>query len=108
MSEAHTANRLVSVEELLESDYPMGLAYQAGEPAEMFDGCCPCGWINGEGFRVDFHCWRSCCEHGCEYSGIHVTGTPCEATLWMIALHIRDNNGWADSTEWNVTVVRHD
>ncbi len=87
----------MTAEQLLADNWPMSLG-------KHFDGCCPCGKIIGDGFKVDFHCWRASCEHGCEYSGIHVEGTLPKETLEKIARQIRDNNGWTDRTDWTLTV----
>jgi hypothetical protein len=72
---------------------------------EPFDGSCPCGLIHGDGFEVEIHCWRSSCEHGCKYSGIHVGGAIDDATKRKIAEHIRDHNGWTTATEWALVII---
>lgn len=94
----------VSSEKLLADNWPMSLARCPNEEDGAFDGSCPCGRIEGDGFAVEFHCWRSKCSHGCEYSGIHVTGTIGIEEMKKIARHIRDNNGWTDRTDWTLTV----
>lgn len=93
----------VKVDELLTSDWPMKYASAPNGTDEGYDGSCPCGLIHGEGFEVDIHCWRTGCQHGCQYSGIHVSGTLDESTLQKIGEYIRDNNGWTNHTDWNVT-----
>ena len=93
----------MTAEQLLANNWPMGLAKSPNDDGD-FDGSCPCGKIKGDGFSVVFHCWRSSCEHGCEYSGIHVEGQLPKETLEKIARHIRDNNGWTDRTDWTLTV----
>lgn len=95
--------RSVRADELLASDWPMKYASAANGMDEGYDGSCPCGLIHGEGFEVEVHCWRSGCQRGCQYSGIHVSGTLDETTLRKIGEHIRENNGWTNHTDWNVT-----
>ena len=82
----------------------MALAKNPNKEGE-FDGSCPCGMITGENFLVEFHCWRSSCQHGCEFSGIHVSGTLDHTTKQKIAEHIRDNNGWTTHTDWNLVIL---
>lgn len=91
----------VSVQDLLNHDYPMALARSAD--GDGFDGGCPCGTIIGDGFEVDFHCWRSSCTR-CQHSGIHVSGVIDTETKQKIAEHIRDNNGWTNQTDWNIVI----
>lgn len=93
-----------TVSDLLASDWPFEFAVSGHvtEP-EPFDGHCPCAYIHGNGFFVDVHCWRSACDE-CRYSGVHVTGELDDDTKLRIAAHIRDNNGWSDATEWNVSL----
>lgn len=93
---------MITAAQLLAHDYPLALGFTGG--GEAFYGSCPCSAIEGEDFEVNVHCWRVGCHHDCEHSGIHVTGTLPDDTLRAIALHIRRNNGWADSTDWRVTV----
>ena len=95
--------RVVRADELLASDWPMKYACAPNGTDEGYDGSCPCGLIHGEGFEVEVHCWRSGCQHGCKYSGIHVNGTLDENTMRKIGEHIRENNGWTNHTDWNVT-----
>ena len=100
---AGSLHPLVRADELLASDWPMKYACAANGTDEGYDGGCPCGLIHGEGFEVEVHCWRSGCSHGCQYSGIHVSGSLDEGTLRKIGEHIRENNGWTNHTDWNVT-----
>ena len=93
----------MTAKELLENDWPMSLA--RNPDGEGFDGCCPCGTITGDNFAVEFHCWRARCDHGCDVSGIHVSGTLDTATKRKIAEHIRDNNGWTNHTDWNIVIL---
>jgi len=88
--------RKVTKEDLLAHNYPMVLAPD-------FEGGCPCGEIIGENFKVGFHCWRCGCEI-CKFSGIHVSGELSEDLKRQIAEHIRDNNGWADATDWSIVI----
>jgi len=95
---------MITPEELLNNDWPLSLAMSSnGE--ESFDGSCPCAVIRGVGFTVETHCWRSCCEHDCKYSGIHVSGTISKRMKQKIAKHVRDNNGWTNSTEWIIIIT---
>jgi hypothetical protein len=98
-----SVDRVVRADELLASDWPMKYASAANGTDEGYEGSCPCGLIHGEGFEVEVHCWRSGCQHGCQYSGIHVSGTLDENLLRKIGEHIRENNGWTNHTDWNVT-----
>lgn len=93
----------VSAKELLESNSPLSLGRSSNGEGEDFDGSCPCCMIHGEGFTVRVHCWRSNCNE-CEYSGIHVHGELDIDTKIKIANHIRNNNGWSNSTDWNIVV----
>ena len=95
---------MISAETLLADVWPLRLASNPSDNGEPFDGSCPCGHIKGIGFYVEFHCWRSGCAYECPYSGIHVDGELPRETLEKIARHIRDNNGWTDSTDWRLTV----
>lgn len=90
--------------DVLSHEYPMALARNPSDDG-AFDGCCPCGKIDGENFSVEFHCWRSGCKHGCKFSGIHVSGSLDQKTKLKIAEHIRDNNGWTSSTDWNIVIL---
>lgn len=71
---------------------------------EPFDGSCPCGVINGDGYHVRVHCWRAQCLDGCEFSGVHVSGSIEDETKRKIAEHVRDHNGWTNSTDWGVVI----
>ena|ERR1039457_2898504 len=94
----------VSAKDLLSNDWPLSLAVGSnGE--EDFDGSCPCCLIHGENFEVEIHCWRSSCQYGCEYSGIHVSGELDKKTKNKIAKHIRDNNGWTNHTDWKIVIL---
>ena len=96
---------LVSVEEILTHPSPLGLGRAANGEDEGWDGSCPCCLIHGEGFEVEVHCWRrGGCEHGCKYSGVHVSGTLDKATKLKIAECVRDNNGWTERTDWNIVI----
>lgn len=94
----------ITAQQILSHDYPMALARCPNEEDGEFDGSCPCGEIHGEDFEVEFHCWRSSCKYGCEYSGIHVSGTLDSETKRKIAEHIRDNNGWTNHTDWSIII----
>lgn len=96
--------RMVRAEDVLKHDYPMALARNPNDDG-AFDGGCPCGEIHGKNFEVVFHCWRSSCQYGCKYSGIHVSGALDRKTKMRIAKHIRDNNGWTNHTDWNLVVT---
>lgn len=95
---------MITHETILALAYPMAIARCPNPEDGAFDGSCPCGNIEGVGFYVEFHCWRSRCSHGCAFSGIHVDGTIDDAAMEAIARHIRDNNGWTDRTDWTLTV----
>jgi len=100
-----SAHRLVSASEVLACDWPLKLACAPNGSDEGYDGSCPCALIHGENFEVEVHCWRGGCEHGCKYSGIHVSGELDKATKRKIAEHIRDNNGWTNHTDWTLVVL---
>lgn len=93
----------ITADKLLSSNLPLSLAKSANGEGEDFDGSCPCCKIDGEGFTVYVHCWRSSCNE-CMYSGIHVSGKLDTDTKKKIAIHIRDNNGWTNSTDWNIII----
>lgn len=93
----HRHRGYVNARELLDDPYPLRFATD-------FDGSCPCCKITGQDFRVIVHCWRSFCVYGCEFAGIHVIGCLPKQELQQIADHIRNNNGWSQATEWNVTI----
>lgn len=93
----------ISVKELLESDWPLSLAKSANGEDEAFDGSCPCCMIYGEDFTIDMHCWRGNCN-SCNYSGIHISGNLDKDTKMKIAEHIKNNNGWTNSTDWNIVI----
>jgi hypothetical protein len=95
----------MTAEELLADLYPMRRAIGSNGDGEPWDGSCPCGIINGEGFVVEVHCWRASCEHGCKYSGVHVDGDIDRTTKERIAKHIIAKSGWSDSTEWNIIIL---
>ena len=89
---------MTSVDEILANDYPLTLSDDS-------EGCCPCSKIRvGETAIVRVHCWRSQCEYGCEYSGVHVHGLDNE-TAEKVAAHIIANNPWATTTDWEVQIV---
>jgi len=88
--------RKIPKEELLAHEWPMALAHD-------FSGGCPCGEILGEDYKVEFHCWRVPCD-SCEFSGIHVSGGLSDEEKLKIGEHIRDNNGWTDSADWNILI----
>ena len=94
----------ITAKNLLDNNWPMSLAKNPNDDG-AFDACCPCGEIIGENFIVEFHCWRSGCEYGCRYSGIHVSGSLDSQTKRQIAEHIRDNNGWTNSTDWSIVII---
>lgn len=85
-------------EQLLAHDYPLALGMCPNEEDGPFDGGCPCCNIHGQGFNVEVSCWRV--NEG--FSRIKVEGPLSEETLWSIAEHIRDNNGWTDRTDWQI------
>jgi hypothetical protein len=87
----------ISVEQFLEHEWPMGL-----DPD--FDGCCPCATVEGEGFTVRTHCWRTSDGCKCQWSGVHVEGLDAE-TARRVAEHMRDNNGWTEHTDWAIVVI---
>lgn len=95
---------MITVQEVLDSNWPMGLAKNPNDEG-AFDGSCPCGSIEGQDFLIEFHCWRSGCAHGCRFSGIHVSGSIDASTKMKLAEHIRDTNGWTNSTEWNIVIL---
>ena len=93
---------MLTVEQILASDWPMGLNPD-------FDGACPCNVITGDGFEVETHCWRtSRWRNGkkctCQFSGVHVSGSIDHETKLKIAAHVRDNNGWAKHTDWETVI----
>lgn len=92
------SRELVRAEELLAHEWPLGLALCPNEEDGPFDGSCPCAVIHGVGFEVETHCWRVAGGH----SEIHVSGTLPQTDLQRIAEHIRDNNGWTNSTDWQI------
>jgi hypothetical protein len=96
----------ISAETLLTHNYPLSLARCPNKENETFDGACPCAVIEGENFHVETHCWRqSPCPEGCQYSGIHISGSLPKDELQKIAEHIRDNNGWTMSKNWNIVIL---
>jgi hypothetical protein len=97
--------RKPTVEKILQSDWPMSFAMNPSEEDGAFDGGCFCAKIHGEGFEVETHCWRSSCEHGCNFSGIHVSGEICKEDKRKIANHIKENNGWTNSTDFNIVIL---
>lgn len=93
----------MTVIEILGSDHPLEFATDPnGQP---FCGSCPCASIIGDGFVVEIHCWRSSCEHGCAFAGVHVKGSIGDDEKRKLAEHIRDHNGWTHHTEWSVVVL---
>lgn len=87
--------RKLTVAQILAHDWPMSL-----DPG--WDGCCPCCTLDGDGFTVEVHCWRTRIDGcGCKHSGIHVTGLERSQAL-AVATHIRDHNGWTDHTDWTI------
>ena len=88
---------MTTVDEILASKNPLALA-------ENFEGGCPCCDIEGDGFTVLAHCWRSTRNGcGCKYSGIHVQGLPADVAQ-RVAEHVRDNNGWTGHTDFAIVV----
>ena len=88
---------MTTVDEILASKNPLSLAVD-------FEGGCPCCLIEGDGFEVEVHCWRTNLNGcGCKYSGIHVQGLPSEVAQ-RVAEHVRDNNGWTDHTDFAIVV----
>ena len=92
------SRELVRADELLAHEWPLGLALCPNEEDGAFDGSCPCAVIHGQGFEVETRCWRVAGGH----SEIHVSGTLPQTDLQRIAEHIRDNNGWTHSTDWQI------
>ena len=88
----------ITAEELLAADHPLRYASAANGTDEGFDGHCPCCLIHGEGFEVNVSCWRG--NDGC--SSIEVSGSLGHDKLQEIAAHIRDNNGWSGTTDWEI------
>lgn len=88
---------MITAEQLLRSEWPMNLS-------EDYEGSCACCFIEGEGFSVRTHCWRTKVDCNCEYCGIHITGELPQKKLLQIAKHIRNNNGWTDFTDWTIIV----
>lgn len=89
---------LVRPEEILSHTWPLSLASCPNEEDGLFDGSCPCAVVHGERFEVEIRCWRVTGGH----SEIHVSGALPQQTLQRIADHIRDNNGWTNSTDWQI------
>ena len=98
--------RTPTVDEFLASDWPYEFAIGSNGENEDYDGGCLCCRIDGVGFLVEVHCWRSgmCCE----FSGIHVTGDIDDATKQKLAEHIRDNNGWTGQTDFAIKFTPRD
>lgn len=92
---------MVTVDQFLANEWPMGLD-------EGFDGGCPCCVVEGDGFKVETHCWRTGTFHegvkcACRWSGVHVSGLDGE-TARRVAQHMRDNNGWTEHTDWEIVI----
>lgn len=68
-----------------------------------YEGCCPCAHIQGKGFKVDIHCWRTSHDHcDCPFAGIHIKGLSSE-DAHQLAEHIMDTIGWP-CIDWTVMV----
>lgn len=76
---------MVTAEALLASESPLSF-----DPT--YASSCPCARIEGDGFRIDVHCWRI--GHCCRWSGVHVTGSLPKATLRKLGSHVKRNAGW--------------
>jgi len=94
-----------TIEKILQSEWPMSFAMNPNDEDGAFDGSCFCAKIKGQGFQVETHCWRSGCEHGCKFSGIHVSGKILKEDKLKIAKHIKENNGWTNSTDFNIVIL---
>lgn len=92
---------MVTVDQFLANEWPMQLD-------EDFDGACPCSVVEGEGFKVETHCWRTSTFYdsvkcSCRWSGVHVSGLDAE-TGRKVAEHMRDHNGWTEHTDWEIVI----
>lgn len=96
-------NFRVSADKLLAESWPY--VFASGPDEETYSGSCPCCFIHGENFEVEIHCWRSNSECDCKYSGIHVSGSISNELKQKLAEHIRDNNGWSDTTDWEIKIL---
>ena len=84
-----------TINDILSSDNPFRFS-------KNFEGGCACCDIEGIGFSINVHCWRACCS--CEFSGIHISGEISDKDKSRLGQHIRDNNPWTDSTDWEIVV----
>ena len=99
-SSAQASGSLIRADELLGNTWPLSLALSPNQEDGAFIGSCPCAVIHGEGFEVRMKCWRVTCGA----SAINISGTLPKETLHRIAEHIRDHNGWTQTTDWTIHV----
>ena len=87
-----------SIQEILDNDYPIGLAMMDHEDSEFeeFSGHCPCGTIFGTDFKIDINCWRVT-GNGIE---VKFTGDINKENKDKIFEHLR-NSCWTDC-DWNL------
>ena len=85
---------MTTIDEILASNSPLNL-----DPD--FDGGCPCAKLEGDGFSIDIHCWRTSRNCSCRNAGIHVYGIEGEMAK-QVADHIMKNSGWPN-VDWSVT-----
>lgn len=82
--------------------------YNPIRPMEIdpeFDGSCPCSDIEGDGFTIKTHCWRTSRDNcDCEFSGIHVDGNIPDYKSIPLAFHVLAHNGWLDHTHWTILI----
>lgn len=91
-----------TAEEVLKSGWPTQFFTKSN--GEDYDGSCICGQIVGIGFLLEAHCWRSRCEYGCKFSGVHVAGDISYEQKMKLAKHFVDKSAWKNHTDFNIVI----